>query len=145
MKPSNTVKQALVRPKDRDHVEDQAGVVYEISCKDCPAKYIGQTGRHLRERLKEHERVMDQGKHLESGVAEHAALHGHQIDWSAKILDKDLNQRRRLVREAIQIRKNHPSMNREQGYELSRAYHSLIKKTDNTTSSGGGNHQVAPQ
>ena len=93
MKPTNTVKQALVRPKDHDQVEDQAGVVYQISCKECSAKYIGQTGRHLRERLKEHKRATEKGNHLESGVAEHVSNSGHEIGWSVKVLDKDSNQR----------------------------------------------------
>ena len=144
MKPTNTLKQALVKPKDRDPFEEQAGVVYEISCKDCSAKYIGQTGRHLRERLKEHKRATERGNDLESGVAEHVANTGHHIDWSANVLDKDLNQRRRLVREAISIRKNKPSMNREQGFELSRAYNKVIQEETSQNRSSGGNHPVAP-
>ena len=78
-------------------------------------------------------------------MAEHVSNSGHEIDWSVKVLDKDSNQRRRLVREAILIRKNNPSMNRECGYELSRAYNRIIQKeATNTRSSSGGNHQVAP-
>ena len=138
MKPCNTLKQALVRPKDRDRDEDKAGVVYQISCKDCPAKYIGQTGRHLGERLKEHRKSTERGNHLESGVAEHVVLTAHTIDWSPKILDQDLNQRRRLVREAVCIKKQSPSMNREQGYELSGAYLAVLKKDGNKNRPSGG-------
>ena len=144
MKPTNTLKQTLVRPKDRDPIEDQAGVVYQISCQDCPATYIGQTGRHLGERLKEHKRAVVKGYELESAVAEHVYKSGHEIDWSVEVLDKDLNQRRRLVREAVMIRKNKPSMNREQGYELSRAYNKIIQGASYTRPPDGGNHQVAP-
>ena len=70
---------------------------------------------------------------------------GHDIDWSVDILDKDLNQRRRLVREAVMIRRNKPSMNGEQGFELSRAYNNIIQReSSNTRTLGGGNHPVAP-
>ena len=106
--------------------------MYQISCKDCPAQYIGQTGRHLGDRLKEHKRATQKGYQLESGVAEHALDTGHNIDWSAKILDQDLNQRRRLVREAVCIKKNRPSMNRDQGFELSKAYNSILQQEGNT-------------
>ena len=141
MKPTNTVKQSLVRPKDRENDENRSGVVYQISCQDCDAQYVGQTGRHLGERLKEHQRATRKGYHLESGVAEHVVDTGHCIDWSVEVLDQDLNQRRRLVREAIWIRKNNPSMNRETGFELSKAYNKLIMKDGGTnTPSGGGGH-----
>ena len=145
MRPTNTLKQALVKPKDRDPVEDQAGVVYQISCQDCPARYIGQTGRHLGVRIKEHKRATEKECLLDSAVAEHVANSGHQINWSVDILDKDQNQTRRLVREAIKIRQNKPSLNRDQGYELNRAYNRIIQQEANQTRpSGGGNHQVAP-
>ena len=91
--------------------------------------------------MKEHQRATRKGYYLESGVAEHVMDTGHNIDWSAKILDQDLHQRRRLIREAVCIRKENPSMNRDQGVELSRAYSSLLQKDGNTNMpSRGGNH-----
>ena len=128
MRPTNTIKQSLVRPKDREKELNKSGVVYQISCQDCEAQYVGQTGRHLGERLKEHQRATRKGYYLESGVAEHVVDSGHSIDWSVKVLDQDLNQRRRLVREAIWIHRNNPSMNRDTGFELSKAYHKVIMK-----------------
>ena len=38
----------------RKRNEKQQGVVYEVSCNDCTKKYIGETGRYLEVRLKEH-------------------------------------------------------------------------------------------
>ena len=97
------------------------------------------------ERLKEHKRATRLERELESGVAEHVCNTGHKIDWSAKILDQDQNQRRRLVREAIMIKKHQPSMNREQGFELSKAYSKIIhQEGSNSRPPGGGNSQVAP-
>ena len=134
MKPTNTLKQSLVRPKDRDNTLDQSGVVYQITYEDCPAQYVGQTGRHLRERIKEHQRATEKSYHLESGVAEHVKDTNHQIDWSAKVLDRESNQRRRLVREAIWIKRNRPSMNRETGFKLSKAYNHILQKDGSNTS-----------
>ena len=113
-------------------------MVYQISCKDCPAKYVGQTGRHLGERMKEHQRATRKGYYLESGVAEHVMDTGHDIDWSAKIMDQDQNQRRRLVCEAVCIKRVNPSMNRDQGFELSKAYNTIIQRdgSDNMPPSG---------
>ena len=44
MKPSNTVRQALVRPKDHDQVEDQAGVVYQSPAKNAPPSILVRQG-----------------------------------------------------------------------------------------------------
>lgn len=43
----------FTKVKDKVHVLDKSGV-YRISCADCEASYVGQTGRKLRTRLKEH-------------------------------------------------------------------------------------------
>ncbi len=36
-KPQNTLRRALVSPKDKTKLEQQSGVVYSIPCKDCDA------------------------------------------------------------------------------------------------------------
>ena len=45
----------LVRPKDAVDLREQDGVVYKIPCK-CGKVYIGETGRCMHERIKEHAR-----------------------------------------------------------------------------------------
>ena len=44
-KPSVTLKSKLCQIKDKRDVSERAGVVYQISCNNCPSKYIGETGR----------------------------------------------------------------------------------------------------
>ena len=44
-KPSVTLKSKLCQIKDKREVSERAGVVYQINCNNCPAKYIGETGR----------------------------------------------------------------------------------------------------
>ena len=74
-------------------------------------------------------------------MAEHVVDTDHQIYWSVKVLNQDLNQTCRLVREAICIRRNSPSMNRDHGYELNSAYNKLIMKDgSHNKPSRGGDH-----
>ena len=53
-RPNNTLR--LVHPKDPTPLQDKAGVMYKIPCSSCPKVYIGQTGRTLGQRVKEHQR-----------------------------------------------------------------------------------------
>ncbi len=43
-KPSNSIKQLLVRPKDKILKEWAVGPVYHIPCDTCESSYIGETG-----------------------------------------------------------------------------------------------------
>ena len=45
----------LVRPKDALETTKQDGVVYKIPC-ECGKVYIGETGRAMQDRIKEHDR-----------------------------------------------------------------------------------------
>ena len=53
-KPHFTLIKHLVPSKDRNKQCKTAGCVYEISCKNCDFTYVGETGRLLGTRLKEH-------------------------------------------------------------------------------------------
>ena len=56
-----------------------SGLVYCISCRGCPALYIGETGRTLRQRFGEHLRSIEKSL-LGYPVAEHFNTAGHSID-----------------------------------------------------------------
>ena len=138
MKPVNTIKQVLVHPKDKRERKDISEVVYEIPCKACDHSYIGETGRSLGVRLREHQkdcdsipqerrytrgekRASEQVLH-KSAVTDHYVRENHLIDWeNTKILDRENDRRARQVREAIWIRRKKPvSLNRDEGvYTLS--------------------------
>ena len=53
-RPHRTLKQMSVSLKDHIPRSQRAGVVYRIPCGNCEKVYIGQTGRTLDHRLKEH-------------------------------------------------------------------------------------------
>ena len=74
-RPNTTLKQLLVRPKDRTPTEELAGVVYQVPCASCPASYVGHTGRCLGKRMKEHQKAVESGDCANSALAEHAWSH----------------------------------------------------------------------
>ncbi|CAH3174079.1 unnamed protein product [Porites evermanni] len=75
-----------------------SGLVYCISCHRCPALYIGETGRTLRQRFGEHLQSIE--KNLPGfPVAEHFNTAGHSIDDAlvrGMMLSVDNVQRKRL-------------------------------------------------
>ena len=135
MKPHNTLRKELVHPKDRDSLMEKAGVVYQVNCKQCDAAYIGQTGRHLYERIKEHRSAVEKGYTRQSGIAEHAYEKHHDIDWDGvQILDQESDHAKRLVCEALHIRISNPSMNRERGVEVPAQLVKLLREGGKSTS-----------
>ena len=56
-RPTRTIRQILCHPKDPVPAHQQTGVVYKIPCSDCCKSYIGQTGKTLAQRIKEHQRA----------------------------------------------------------------------------------------
>ena len=55
LKPACTLRRMLVRPKDSRPLLRTSDCVYRIPCSNCNEVYIGETGRHLEERLEEHQ------------------------------------------------------------------------------------------
>ena len=54
-KSETTLRSQLVRPKDAVDPAKQDGVVYKIPC-ECGKVYIGEAGRPMHDRIKEHDR-----------------------------------------------------------------------------------------
>ena len=127
-RPHRTLRQTLVRLKDRTPLQQRAGVVYRIPCGSCAKVYIGQMGRTLEHRLKEHKRALTSGNTAQSAVAEHAVDHVHEIDWKeAEVVDSHPYYRQRCALEAWHIRTEHQTMNRDEG-PLPSEYNPLIRR-----------------
>ena len=75
--PHHTLRQILVHLKDRTPLRQQVGVVYHISFGGCKKVYIGQTGRTLDHRLKEHRRALVSENVQQSAVEEHVSNEMH--------------------------------------------------------------------
>ena len=53
-RPINTIRSLLVHPKDKTPDLQKCGVVYQIACPQCQHLYVGETGRPLATRMKDH-------------------------------------------------------------------------------------------
>ncbi len=60
VKPHLTLRNILVYPKDKIDTLDKTGVVYKITCNNCKKIYIGEPGRKLGVRSKEHRQEVDE-------------------------------------------------------------------------------------
>ena len=100
-------------------MEKRKGVVYSIECDDCKAIYIGETGRTLEDRLKEHQRHTRLVAPEKSAVAEHALALGHEINWaSARVIDTAAGEMKRRVKEKlhlVKVSRSRPAMNKDNG------------------------------
>jgi hypothetical protein len=106
--------------------------VYLIPC-EYGKVYIGQTGRSLDTRLKEHQRHICLEYPDTSAVAEHSVDFVHRIPFhNTSILATKAQFMDSIVREAIKIDIHRNNMNREMGFCLSKSWEPLIcslKKT----------------
>ncbi len=86
--------------------ESQKPGVYRIPC-ECGLVYIGETGRNLSKRLKEHKTNCEEAELDKSAVAKHAWTYDHRIKWDeANILAMDSHRFSRKMRESIEIEKH---------------------------------------
>ena len=76
------IKLCFHKVKSFDAVDpaEQDGVVYRIPC-ECGKVYIGETGRPMQDRIKEHDRDIRLAS-TETAVSEHAHNTGHKPLWN---------------------------------------------------------------
>ena len=113
--------------KQRVDFEECKDVVHSVPCMKCDLRYLGETGQHFCERMKQHERDV-RNKKSTSGIYDHLRNNeGHSVNWAKlKYLDKENNWKGRKIKEAIYINALNPSskmdpkkvMNLEKGFEL---------------------------
>ena len=134
MKPFNTIRQHLVHPKDKRELHDNAGVIYNIPCKQCPGRYIGETGRKLGVRVKEHcddvrkaaeanrnytrsRKKESESEYPKSAITQHTTRKNHVIDWdSTTIVGREHVWIRRQILESMRIRQEgDTALNRDGG------------------------------
>ena len=122
IKSDTTLRSQLVRPKDPADPNVQDGVVFKIPC-TCGRVYIGETGRPMQERMKEHDRDIRLAHTHNSAVSDHANGTGHKPLWNeTKLFDGESHWYTRKVKEAICIRLKPDNINRGDGVEIPEAY-----------------------
>ena len=130
-KPINTLKSQLVHPKDKVDKTKVSGAIYYIKCAVCEEDYIGETARPFIIRWKEHI------KRETSAVHQHCMQTGHHIDLEhAKILETEDNTTKRRVKESIRIRRNKPSLNINEGYEIPPVFLQVLTSRDQSIGQG---------
>jgi hypothetical protein len=127
-KPVNTLRQLLVRPKDPLEKERVIGPVYQIKCQDCEASYVGETERALKARFLEHRRPSSAGSEVSRHL--HTDSKGHSVSLEGtNILCVEPKYFERGVKEAINIRKLKPSLNRDGGrYQLPSIWNNVLTR-----------------
>ncbi|UYV70907.1 hypothetical protein LAZ67_8001073, partial [Cordylochernes scorpioides] len=67
--------------KDNIGTSKPNNVIYGIKCTECDKIYVGETGRNLETRIKEHQQGLLERRAL-SKIGEHALFSGHRPDWN---------------------------------------------------------------
>ena len=110
-KEGNTIKSLLMTPKDKDHITKKSGIIYRFKCKrvDCEDEYTGESSRTFGERYKEHLKAP-------SPIYDHHTTTGHETSLeNFSIVGREDQNLTRAIKEAIYIRVNNPSLNKNIG------------------------------
>ena len=107
-KGGNTIKSLLMTPKDKDHITKKSGIIYRFKCSrvECDDDYIRESSRTFGKRFWEHLKAP-------SPIYDHYNITGHSTtieDFS--IVGREDQNLIRAIKEAIYIRVNNPSLNR---------------------------------
>ena len=128
-KSDTTLRNQLVHPKDPVLPDRRDGVVYKIPCSTCDKVYIGETGRPVGERMREHRRDVQHRRTDSSAVAEHAWNAEHHPGWDKiSCVAHDKHWYTRRVKEAIQIRLHSNNINRDNGIDIPDVWLSAIQR-----------------
>ena len=101
----NKLFRSLCTHKDSVNEFQKPGV-YRIPC-ECGLVYIGETGRNLSLRLKEHKTNCEKAELEKSAVAKHSWTNDHRIKWNeASILATESHKFSHKMRESIEIEKH---------------------------------------
>ena len=100
--------------------------VYAIPC-SCGMRYVGETGRSIKARIKEHMADIKHGRTKQSVVVEqyHDTKH-HVCLEDTKVLATIPHHYKRKIREALEIEKCRNNFNRDDGLKLKEAWKPVV-------------------
>ena len=120
------IKDLLMGPKDKDPITNKSGVIYRYKCSEdgCEEEYIGESARTFAERFKEHQKSP-------SPMHNHGNISGHTVTINNfTIIGREDQNLIRAIKEALFIRVNDPSLNRNIGkYHLPHIWGEVLHKT----------------
>ena len=113
-------------PKDQDPMQKRSEVIYRYKCDrvECDKEYIGESSRTFGERFKEHLKAP-------SPIFDHYNMTGHNVSIeNLSIVGREEQTLMRTIKEALYIRVNDPSLNRNIGkYHLSHIWDEILFNT----------------
>ncbi len=105
-----TRRTTLVKAKNTIPLEAKAVVIYQFPCKGYNAKYVGETGKTLETRMKQHKAAI-RNRYMSYITTVHSLDTGHQFAFDeAQIIGQAQTKAGRLFMEAIYSDEN--SINR---------------------------------
>ena len=125
-KSRHTLRQSLMRVKSPRQEDVKTGVVYEVPCAECNHVYIGETGRCLQKRIKEHKYAV-KTHDTKNGLAVLAWKNDHRVNWdAAEVRAFEEHYTKRKVLEALMIRKQKHTSNLDCGLQLNPIWKPLL-------------------
>jgi predicted GIY-YIG superfamily endonuclease len=92
-----------MKTRPKTDPQQTAECVYRIPC-ECGRSYIGETGRPLAVRLREHRHNLKEGLLEKSKLVQHAYEEDHKVMWDqARVLEVESNSRFRKYKESAHI------------------------------------------
>ena len=113
-------------PKDQDTIQKKSGVIYRFKCDrvECDKEYTGESSRTFGERFKEHLKPP-------SPIYDHFNITGHSVTVkNFNIVGREDQSLNRWIKEALFIRVNNPSLNKNIGkYHLPHIWDEVLHNT----------------
>ena len=130
-----SIREILVKPKDKLKKEETVGHIYHIPCAGanstaCQGRYVGETERTAAARFKEHTSTATNGLgNYKSAMLEHAREAQHHFrEEDITILSSEHDWVKRGIREALFIKALKPSINIDPGrHALSCHFDSILE------------------
>ena len=117
-------KDPISQPQGQGSKNTKNGIIYHYKCPhiNSPEAYIGESGRVLGKRVKEHLKAT-------SPIFHHSTSTGHPLDSeSFSIIHKEVDSHSRAIEEAMFIYVNDPTLNRKLGkYQLLHVWDSILE------------------
>ena len=105
-------------PKDQDPIQKESGVIYRYKYRrvKCDEEYIGESSRTFGERFREHLKAS-------SLIYDHYNITGHNVTIdNFSIVGREDQNLIRTIKEAIYVRVNNTSLNRNIGNTICHIY-----------------------
>ena len=125
---SNTIKNILIK----NSPDNIIGSIYKINCNNnnCNAFYIGQTGRELKIRIKEHAKAV-KNHDQNNSLFNHYLDTGHSFDFDNYSIVKNIRSfnKRNLLESYLILKTNKNNINLQPGlYSIDKILYSYLEK-----------------